>query len=264
MTPEPPAVTDQMPPRLRPWDGEGCFVLDYLRQEDPLEPRRRFVRAGKAGDHLAIEAAGYLLADSLMRRESALRQGTDRPILIAAPSHLPAVSPMPQESGRIDPVIPPTDEYPDRIEAAVKAILGSGVKAGRAELEPITFQAQDLPRRKAPTPSVYAEVYRRDRFACRYCGGRVIPTPIMRVLATLYPDIFPYHPNWKVDRTHPAFLSRSPSLDHLASRSPRGRMAGHRQPSHRLLALQHSQVGPDPCTTRVEVAACTRSRLGRD
>jgi 5-methylcytosine-specific restriction endonuclease McrA len=114
-------------------------------------------------------------------------------------------------------VIPPTDEYPDRIEAAVKAILGSGISAGRAKLEPIAFQAQDLPRRKAPTPGVYAEVYRRDRFACRYCGGRVIPTPIMRVLATLYPDIFPYHPNWKVDRTHPAFLSRSPSLDHLTS-----------------------------------------------
>jgi len=69
-------------------------------------------------------------------------------------------------------VIPPTDEYPERIEAAVKAILDSGVKAGRDELEPIAFQAQDLPRRKAPTPGVYAEVYRRDRFACRYRGGR--------------------------------------------------------------------------------------------
>lgn len=47
-------------------------------------------------------------------------------------------------------MIPPTDEYPDRIEAAVKAILGSGISAGRAELEPLAFQAQDLPRRKAP------------------------------------------------------------------------------------------------------------------
>jgi len=54
-------------------------------------------------------------------------------------------------------------------------------------------------------------------FTCRYCLGRVIPTPVMRVVASLYPDIFPYHPNWRVDRTHPAFLSRSACLDHVES-----------------------------------------------
>jgi hypothetical protein len=55
------------------------------------------VRAVKAGDPLAIEAAGRLLSHSLARRESALRKGMDRPILIAAPNHLPAVLPTPQE-----------------------------------------------------------------------------------------------------------------------------------------------------------------------
>jgi hypothetical protein len=31
----------------------------------------------------------------------------------------------------------------------------------------------------------------------------------------LYPSQFPYHPNWKADSTHPAFVSRSATLDHV-------------------------------------------------
>ena len=37
--------------------GEGCFGLDYLRQEDPDDPRRRLVWAVKAGDAAAIEVS---------------------------------------------------------------------------------------------------------------------------------------------------------------------------------------------------------------
>jgi hypothetical protein len=37
----------------------------------------------------------------------------------------------------------------------------------------------------------------------------------MRLVSRLYPDLFPYHPNWKADSTHPAFASRSATLDHV-------------------------------------------------
>ena len=71
--------------------------MDYLCKEDPKEPRRRFVWAFKAGDHLAIETASQLLLRSLLRRESALRLTALRPILLAAPGHLPVPTPSPQE-----------------------------------------------------------------------------------------------------------------------------------------------------------------------
>jgi hypothetical protein len=37
----------------------------------------------------------------------------------------------------------------------------------------------------------------------------------MRLLVRLYTRQFPYHPNWKADATHPAFVSRFAILDHI-------------------------------------------------
>lgn len=37
----------------------------------------------------------------------------------------------------------------------------------------------------------------------------------MRLVSRLYPQQFPYHPNWKAGSTHPAFVSRSATLDHI-------------------------------------------------
>jgi hypothetical protein len=40
-------------------------------------------------------------------------------------------------------------------------------------------------------------------------------TALLRLLARLYPDRLPYHPNWKASETHPAFLVLSATLDHV-------------------------------------------------
>jgi hypothetical protein len=40
-------------------------------------------------------------------------------------------------------------------------------------------------------------------------------TSAMRLLARLFPEMFPYHQNWKADATHPAFITRSATLDHV-------------------------------------------------
>ncbi len=37
----------------------------------------------------------------------------------------------------------------------------------------------------------------------------------MRLLSHFFPEDFPYHQNWKGGETHPAILSRSPTLDHV-------------------------------------------------
>jgi len=47
-------------PRSRPWDGEGCFALDYLRSEGSQEPRRALVHEVKAG-HIPTESSGEML-----------------------------------------------------------------------------------------------------------------------------------------------------------------------------------------------------------
>ena len=36
----------------------------------------------------------------------------------------------------------------------------------------------------------------------------------LRVLSILLPYEFPYHPNWKVEVTHPAFWELFPTIDH--------------------------------------------------
>ena len=119
-------------------------------------------------------------------------------------------------------VPPPEDDYPRTIERVIVAVLDQGVGAGAAELEPIAYTRREIAKRPGLSRTLQAEIYRRDRFCCRYCGGELIPAPIMELLGDLYPDSFPFHPNWKGGQTHPAVLSRSPVVDHVA---PGGRGA---------------------------------------
>jgi len=44
----------------------------------------------------------------------------------------------------------------------------------------------------------------------------------MELLSSVYPDAFPFHPNWKGGLTHPAILSRSPIVDHVIPGSSGG------------------------------------------
>lgn len=37
----------------------------------------------------------------------------------------------------------------------------------------------------------------------------------MRLVARWFPEEFPWHKNWKGGETHPAFASRSATLDHV-------------------------------------------------
>ncbi|MHB8719249.1 MAG: HNH endonuclease [Candidatus Dormibacteria bacterium] len=112
-------------------------------------------------------------------------------------------------------MIPQDDNYPETIDGAIRALLGGGLEAGREALTEIAYPVRDLPRHLAVPRGMAARLYLRDRFTCRYCGGRVILTAIMELLSGFYPDIFPFHPNWKGGRTHPAIISRSAVVDHI-------------------------------------------------
>lgn len=109
----------------------------------------------------------------------------------------------------------PSDPYPDSLARIIKARIQGDDEAAFAAVNEILFKPPDLKKEQWPAMSVIAKVYARDHYQCRYCGERLILTAVMRLVSRLYPDQFPYHPNWKASLTHPAFISRSATLDHI-------------------------------------------------
>jgi len=108
------------------------------------------------------------------------------------------------------------DPYPDVLQRALQTIADGDLEGARAVLDEVRFAPPPLPGVKRwPSTAVIARVYARDAYQCRYCGEKTILTPVMRLLARLYPLEFPMHPNWKASETHPAFISRSTTVDHL-------------------------------------------------
>lgn len=55
----------------------------------------------------------------------------------------------------------------------------------------------------------------RDGFIDRYSGRHLVFPGTLRVLSTLFPEDFPFHPNWKTQFTHPAFWELFPTIDHI-------------------------------------------------
>jgi len=70
-------------------------------------------------------------------------------------------------------------------------------------------------RRYGPIEST--RVFIRDGFIDRYSGERLIYPPVLRLLSSVLPEAFPYHPNWKTDVTHPAYWEVAATVDHLVA-----------------------------------------------
>jgi hypothetical protein len=109
----------------------------------------------------------------------------------------------------------PDDPYPDTLARVIHARIEGDDAAALSAMDKIRFVQPSRRTEQWPAMSVITKVYARDCYQCRYCGERVILTAVMRLVSVLYPDQFPYHPNWKADSTHPAFISRSATLDHV-------------------------------------------------
>jgi hypothetical protein len=109
----------------------------------------------------------------------------------------------------------PPDLYVDHIGTAIRALIEDGRTAAELQLAAIAYTPREIEARSAVPMRVVAQVFKRDKFCCRYCGQRTIITPIMELLGGLFPDLFPFHPNWKGGATHPAIMLISPVVDHL-------------------------------------------------
>ncbi len=76
------------------------------------------------------------------------------------------------------------------------------------------------PRRYGPREAT--RVFIRDGFIDRYSGSRVVFPPVLRVISVMLPEAFPYHPNWKMEVTHPAYWELTATVDHLEAASRGG------------------------------------------
>ena len=110
---------------------------------------------------------------------------------------------------------PATDSYDVQIRDLVIAVTQHGYEAGAEVATQLAYSARAVQRRTSLSVAKQAEVMRRDGFYCRYCVRKCIPSPIIELVHELYPTQVPWTPGWKGGATHPAFLTRSPCIDHV-------------------------------------------------
>lgn len=128
---------------------------------------------------------------------------------------------------------PHATELAQAVAALVDASLASDASAVETALAGIEQRVVDIePRRGVPLPTAVS-AFERDCWTCRYCAGKTIAPPVLRVLSRLYPERFPYHPNWKAGQVHPAYLLLSTTLDHV---HPGGRGGSWNDPANLVAA----------------------------
>lgn len=110
---------------------------------------------------------------------------------------------------------PHRDGLAEAVRSLAAASLTGPREAVEASLAAVEHGVTEIERRRGLPLVESVAVFQRDCWTCRYCGGQTIAPPVLRVLSSLYPDQFPYHPNWKAGRVHPAYLLLSTSLDHV-------------------------------------------------
>lgn len=60
-----------------------------------------------------------------------------------------------------------------------------------------------------------SETFARDHWTCRFCGARTIDLRILRGMSQHFPDVLPFHPNWKFSESHLIYWTHSTSLEHV-------------------------------------------------
>jgi hypothetical protein len=63
-------------------------------------------------------------------------------------------------------------------------------------------------------------LFEQDRFTDRYSGERLVFPGVLRVISHLFPEAFPYHPNWKYGAGHTWYWELYPTVDHVDSTGP--------------------------------------------
>lgn len=100
------------------------------------------------------------------------------------------------------------------IEAICNAIASGDDSALAAAVKEYPFVPQTNARRHY-TAVEATRIFVRDGFVDRYSGARLIHPAVLRLLSKFLPREFPFHPNWKMSETHPAYWELVPTVDHI-------------------------------------------------
>jgi 5-methylcytosine-specific restriction endonuclease McrA len=78
-----------------------------------------------------------------------------------------------------------------------------------------SFKKSTIERKTIPY-TMAVQVFVRDGFIDRYSGQRLIFPPVLRIVSErLGQELFPFHPHWKTECTHPAFWDLGATVDHF-------------------------------------------------
>ena len=90
-----------------------------------------------------------------------------------------------------------------------ETVVARGILRDEYPFVPVT------PERRRYTELQSLQVFARDGFMDRYSGQRLLFPGIFRLLSRLMPQEFPFHQNWKMGQTHPAYWELFPTIDHV-------------------------------------------------
>jgi hypothetical protein len=105
----------------------------------------------------------------------------------------------------------PAEAIRQAAEMLVSGDYGAAARA-LAESFPPSCSATD---RSTWSKLRLVRVFARDGFTDQYFGQPLVFPGTLRALSFLAPELFPYHRNWKQSRTHPAYWSHYPTIDHV-------------------------------------------------
>jgi hypothetical protein len=101
------------------------------------------------------------------------------------------------------------------IQRACQALREGGISAASHTLRAEYPFAAAVPEARRYTEAQALQVFLRDGFRDRYSGQRLVFPAVLRMLSVLLPEEFPFHPNWKMTATHPAYWELFPTIDHV-------------------------------------------------
>jgi hypothetical protein len=102
-----------------------------------------------------------------------------------------------------------------QIIAEVCHIVGQNREAARRLVRDVYPLAKFVQSKRVYTAIDCTRVFIRDGFIDRYSGQSLVFPGTLRLLSVLLPEEFPFHPNWRMDLTHPAFWELFPTIDHV-------------------------------------------------
>ncbi len=116
------------------------------------------------------------------------------------------------------------------MRSVAEATIEHGTEAGQELLQPFAVSPLGPIKLRAPGSSTKlnakerrgAEVLIHDEFKCRYCDSDLIIRAAHELLATIFPQQYPYHSNGKIGYYHPAQWWLEYACDHVVPRSRGG------------------------------------------